>query len=121
MFWSIFDGSILAIISKLQQMKPLKNVKNKVWHGNENLCSGILLSHKKEIFSFVTALMDLESIMLSQSKKDKYDYINMQNIMNKMETELWIPSTDLQLSEGRGGAGWKSEGIKEKKKTPRHR
>lgn len=47
---------------------------------------------KKEILSFVTALMDLESIMLSQSEKDKYHFIHMWNIINEVETESWIQS-----------------------------
>ena len=46
-----------------------------------HLYNGILLSHKKkELLSFVTAWMDLESIMpsdISQSKKDKYQMISL--------------------------------------------
>ena len=52
--------------------------------------NGIILSHKvKEILSFATAWMDLESIMLSeisQSEKKQvpYDFTYMWNLENKI-------------------------------------
>jgi hypothetical protein len=51
--------------------------------------NGILLGHKKEIVRFVTAWMDLKSIMLSeisQSEKDKYHLYMECNEQNKLTT-----------------------------------
>ena len=64
-----------------------------------HLHNGILRSGKKELVPFVRAWMELENIMLSeisQSVKDKYHMILTYkwNLMNKIETEAWIPGTD---------------------------
>ena len=60
-------------------------VTNTVVH----LHDGILLNHKKEILSFVTAWVELKSIMLSdisQSERQvQYKFTCMWNVMNKMK------------------------------------
>ena len=52
---------------------------------------GILLSRKKELLPFVTAWMELESIMLSeisQAMKDKYRMISLlTNLINKVNKQ----------------------------------
>ena len=73
----------------------------------EHLHGGVLLGHKKKkIWPFVTAWMDLDSIMLSQISqvmKDKYHMIspirknkpNQQNKqVSKIEPQAWRQGTE---------------------------
>ena len=75
---------------------------------------------KKENLPFVTAWMDLESIMLREISQRKTNTVWFQSheeakehteLTNQVETDSWIQRTDWQLSEGRGlGVGcavWK--------------
>ena len=75
-----------------------------------------------EILPFVTALMDLQGIMLSEiSQRNKnsicshlYVESNEQNkLMNKIQTEAWIHGAVEQCKwVGRGGSGWeKMKGL----------
>ena len=77
-----------------------------------HLHNGILHNRKKELLPFMTALMELESIMLSQAVKDRqipYDLTCKRNLMNKTNKQNGIRSRETRnrltvtRGEDRGG------------------
>ena len=70
----------LFTITKIWKQPKCPSVDEWIKKAVVHLYNGILLSCKKEIVHFVTAWMDLESIMISevsQSEKDKCRMISL--------------------------------------------